>query len=152
MSVAALSIAQMAESNADAFHRDGYLVLRGAVDQTEIDTLLERIGWLCERETGLTWTSIRSVSLARTLATRPKLRRRIVEQARVPAWLTNFAAHPALTRAAQSVLNEPVQLLRHQDLNLAPPMDCRSIGVWHQDHFYTRGSTRTLRAVVPLQD
>ena len=152
MSVAALSIAQMAEPTADAFLRDGYVVLRQQVDPASIDTLLQRILWLCERETGLSWTGINSVSLARFLATNPDIRQRICEQARVPAWLPHFVLRPCITSAAKAVLCQPIQMLRQIDVELDAPLDMAGLGVWHQDHFYTRGSARTLRAHIALQD
>jgi ectoine hydroxylase-related dioxygenase (phytanoyl-CoA dioxygenase family) len=149
MSLPALNLSF--EPLADRFHRDGYLVVRGALERAPIHELLEHLRWLCEKETGATWSSAHSVSLAQHLAADGDLRRRIMERAEVPAWLTRFALQERLVEAVQQVLGHELQLLRRVPVDITAPLDLEGLDVWHQDHFYVRGSTRTVSAWVPLQ-
>lgn len=150
MSLPALNL--VAEPSVDAFHRDGFLVLRDVVDLEAIDHLVDRISWLVERETGDTWSSLFSVSLARYLATHTDIHDRLIAQARVPAWLTHFALQQGIVEAVRSAMGDDIQLLRRVDLDLTPPLEPRMLTPWHQDYFYTRGSSRTMLAYAPLQD
>lgn len=150
MSLAALTLA--AEPLADAFHRDGYLILRDVIANEAVDDLLENVRWLASRETGTPWDSAHSVSLARHLAVHRDQRQRLHEQARVPAWLNRFALQKGVVDAVRNVLGPRVRMLRKIDLELASPLETQDLAVWHQDHFYTRGSRRTLSAWIPLQD
>jgi len=150
VSLPALSL--VAEPLADTFHRDGYLVLRDVVDTNTIDTLVDRLSWLVERESGLHWSSLASVSLARHLSTHPDVRDAIIERARVPAWLTHFVLQPAIVQAVRSAMGESIQMLRRVDLELTPPMEPSLLTPWHQDYFYVRGSRSTITAHMPLQD
>lgn len=150
MSLPALNL--VAEPLPDAFHRDGYLVLRDVVDLQAIDSLVERLVWLASRRTGLSWSSLFSVSLARHLATHSDARADIVAQSLVPAWLPRFMMQRGILDAAEATLGTDVQLLRRIDLDLTPPLEAELLRPWHQDHFYVRGSKRTIAMHVPLQD
>lgn len=150
MSLPALNL--VAEPLSDAFHRDGFLVLRGALDLDRIDELVQRLTWLVERRTQASWSSLLSVSLARHLATHPDVRRDLIEQARVPAWLTHFALQPGIVDAVLGTYGERAQLTRRIDLDLTPPLEPALLKPWHQDYFYVRGSGRTLLAYAPLHD
>lgn len=150
MSLALLSLA--AEPLSDAFHRDGFLVVRGAVDVDRIDEMLEHISWLAERESGQTWTGAHSVALASHLHNNRDVHARILERVIVPAWLKRFAMQPGVTSAVRRLLGPDLQMLRDVELNVDTPLHPGDLKAWHQDHFYVRGSKRTLRAHIPLQD
>ena len=150
MSLALLSLA--AEPVSDAFHRDGFLVVRGAVDTNRIDELLTQVAWLAERESGQSWTSAHSVALGSYLANNRDVHARILDRVQVPAWLKRFAMQPGITNAVRHLLGPDIQMLRNVPLNVDSPLNTDDMQAWHQDHFYTRGSKRTIRAHIPLQD
>jgi ectoine hydroxylase-related dioxygenase (phytanoyl-CoA dioxygenase family) len=150
MSVALLSL--VAEPAADAFHRDGFIVLRGVVDSALIEELLSRVVWLAERESGESWSSAHSVALGRYLSDNRDVHSRLVAGMQVPAWLKRFAMQPGLTRSARQLLGPDIQMLRNVSLDIDSPLETTDLRVWHQDHFYARGSKRTVKAHIPLQD
>lgn len=150
MSLPALSL--VAEPLADTFHRDGFLVLRGAVETDLIDGLVDKLAWLVARRTQERWSSLFSVSLARHLATHPEVRRDLIAQARVPAWLTHFILQDGIVDPVVRVYGATPKLGRRIELDLTPPMTPALMKPWHQDYFYSRGSGRTLLAYVPLHD
>ncbi|MFT7517938.1 MAG: phytanoyl-CoA hydroxylase [Kiritimatiellia bacterium] len=150
MSAAAVSL--FAEPLTDSIQRDGYAVIRGAVSQESIDSMIGRVGWLCDRITQSRWSSPYSSSLGQHLARTPRTRELLDRQVRVPRWLHSFALQPGIVDSMHDLLGPQVQMLRHVELDIAPPQAPDPRAIWHQDHFYVRNCASSLMAWIPLQD
>lgn len=149
MSAVALSL--ILEPIADTFHRDGYVVLREAIEPASLHFTLDRLRWLCERQSGQVWSSVHSVALANRLREVGRLVDEITEAVKVTGWLQHLARRPRIQDAVRALLGG-YQVAAKPELHLRVPGRSDNAGAWHQRHALHGGDHRTVTAWCALQD
>lgn len=149
MSAVALSL--IMEPIADTFHRDGYVVLREAIEPESLHFTLDRLRWLCERQSAQDWSSVHSVALANRLREDGRVVDEITEAVQVTGWLQHLAKRPRVQDAVRALLGG-YQVAPKAELHLRVPGRIDNAGAWHQRHALQGGSRRTVTAWFALQD
>lgn len=136
----------------DSFNRDGFIVLSEILDGKLIDACLSFFLDRYNSHFGDRETDAFSRHVGMRLSEDKLLQGRVYDDMREALPVLELARSPRIASAVEALFNEPCILARKIPFRIDVPMDARELAVWHQDHFYVKGSTQMLTAWVPMQD
>jgi ectoine hydroxylase-related dioxygenase (phytanoyl-CoA dioxygenase family) len=136
----------------EAYERDGYVIARGIVPLAGIDDLLSKFLSLASEMAGLTYSDAHGADLAARFHADHDLQSKVYDAVRKPAWLVEFSQTAALVAAARSIVGREIGLFRKIPFRIDVPQEIKELAVWHQDHFYVKGSLDVVTVWIPMQD
>lgn len=136
----------------DRYKQDGFVVLRGAVAQEEIDLLLANFLDITRSVTGKSFPDSHRGEIVDFFLNNLDLESQCYTEIRQHDYLERFSRQTGIVGPVQSILGPRLDLLRKIVFRIDLPRFVQEYAHWHQDYFYVRGDIDTVTAWIPLQD
>lgn len=136
----------------ERYARDGYLLLRGAIDVRYLHNLEQKVLTLLAEWTGRRFVTVCSVEFSAFLQANRELERRLYNEIRKFDWLIEFSLSQNIVGPVADLIGGPVGLMKKIPFRIDLPNVTRELAVWHQDYRYVKGNTDIVTAWIPLQN
>ena len=143
----------LTQAQLGSYQETGFVLSKNLLPADTFDTLEARCLAVMEEFSGQRFASLDDPELVRHLAANRESERHLYDAIRDYDELAALSSRPELATIARQLLGEDdIVLLEKIPFRIDLPLVSRELAVWHQDHFYVRGTTETITAWIPLYD